>query len=82
MVSYQRDQMGLPPSKKVATTTGVSLTPEMIQFEQQNIKKEMTKILQEKQKKYEEEKLSSWQQLVTPEGYTYYYNNVTGGDLI
>ena len=88
MESYQRDQMGLPPSKRaaLATTGQVSKTPEIISFEQQNIRKEMAKKLEQKKKeldKEEEEKKrtasSPWQQLMSPEGYPYYYNSLTGG---
>ena len=84
MVSYQHDQLGLPPSKRVATM-GVSLTPEMIQFEQQNIKKEMAEKLKEKKKEMDREdasRASPWQQLMSPEGYPYYYNTVTRGNLL
>ena len=72
--------------------TEISLTPEMIQFEQQNIKKEMAQKLEMRKKEIEQEEeeqkrltinstaaSSPWQQLTSPEGYPYYYNSITGG---
>ncbi len=84
----------MPAAKRVAMATpggGISLTPEMIQFEQEKIKKEMAKKLKATKKamdqqearrvKQEQEVTSSspWQQLTSPEGYSYYYNSTTGG---
>ena len=94
-MSYQRDQLGMPAAKRVAMATpgggGIPLTPEMIQFEQDKIRKEMAKKLKATKKamdeqdarrvKREQEVTSSspWQQLTSPEGYPYYYNSTTGG---
>lgn len=97
LISHQRDTEhngGVPAAKRHAIMNVIPLTPDMIKYEQDQIKLQMIDKLTKRQLELEQESTSlntitdtknvpssdssPWQQLVSPDGYTYYYNSVTG----